>query len=455
MEAFIESFKEWAVSFGAKLDGQDFVFRSNVKSEAFQSGGAYFGFIQPNEAPSGPYYDFSLVVFPDNKDGKWLVSLCVGSQGFKNDYNLAAQPGIRRLFSKLISDKGYNKPNYSDIESPLPRDFVNSEPNFVNFTKSYSSFISACEIIDPKTYIGQNKVKGFLATYAFIREWATNKAHRKAIQDSILNALVKHNNRDETIEVKVLLEQRKYLVLQGAPGTGKTRLAKLLARDLHAKTFFTQFHAETSYSEFVWGIRPTLASEKLTYESKDGTLLEAIKFAISNPQQNVVLIIDEINRANLSNVLGPVFYLFEYQMEASDVTIRLGEDLLLTALPKNLYVIATMNTADRSLAVVDFALRRRFAWYTLWPKAIQDSKFHSKHFDAIASLFEQYATDEELNLQPGQGYFLASNEEEMKNRLRYEIMPLIKEYLTEGLLSSAKNAFSNYFTTQIDEEMFR
>lgn len=183
-------------------------------------------------------------------------------------------------------------------------------------------------------------------------------------------------------------------------------------------------------------------------------MIQSIKYAINNPQQKVILIIDEINRANLSNVLGPVFYLFEYQMDASDVVIKLRNDLELNAPPSNLYVIATMNTADRSLAVVDFALRRRFAWYTLWPKAIQSPRFMHNYYDAIASIFEQYASDEELNLQPGQGYFLADSEEEMKKRLKYEIMPLIKEYLTEGLLTSAKNAFSNYFASQIKEELF-
>ena len=88
-----------------------------------------------------------------------------------------------------------------------------------------------------------------------------------------------------------------------------------------------------------------------------------------NPKQKVLLIIDEINRANLSNVLGPVFYLFEYQSGVRNVRVKLG-DMELEKLPDNLHVIATMNTADRSLAVVDFALRRRFAWYTLRPHEI-------------------------------------------------------------------------------------
>ena len=123
-----------------------------------------------------------------------------------------------------------------------------------------------------------------------------------------------------------------------------------------------------------------------------------------------MLIIDEINRANLSNVLGQVFYLFEYQMQESQVNIKVSDDLHLSSLPDNFYVIATMNTADRSLAVVDFALRRRFAWYTMKPHPILlmgENQFFKDDFNRINTIFEQYARDEELSLMPGQGYFRA------------------------------------------------
>ncbi|WP_223862515.1 AAA family ATPase, partial [Enterobacter hormaechei] len=105
------------------------------------------------------------------------------------------------------------------------------------------------------------------------------------------------------------------------------------------------------------------------FKAKEGVLYQAIKYANENEKEKILLIIDEINRANLSNVLGPVFYLFEYQSGKRKVEISVG-NMKLTHLPDNLHVIATMNTADRSLAVVDFALRRRFAWYTLRPYEI-------------------------------------------------------------------------------------
>lgn len=144
-------------------------------------------------------------------------------------------------------------------------------------------------------------------------------------------------------------------------------------------------------------------------------------------------------------------------MDLSNVEIEIAPNFKVKKLPENFYVIATMNTADRSLAVVDFALRRRFAWYTLKPKVIkveEPNKFYEEDFLKIQEIFEWYATSEELNLQPGQGYFIASSEEEMKNRIRYELFPLIKEYLQEGLLRNAKEEFNNYFSTRINLSLF-
>jgi len=113
-----------------------------------------------------------------------------------------------------------------------------------------------------------------------------------------------------------------------------------------------------------------------------------------------------------------------------------------------------MNTADRSLAVVDFALRRRFAWYDLKPQAINSNEFHGKHFSKFEEIFNWYASSTELALQPGQGYFLAQNEDEMKNRIRYELFPLMREYLQEGLLSNAREELNSYFVGEIGQALF-
>ena len=195
------------------------------------------------------------------------------------------------------------------------------------------------------------------------------------------------------------------------------------------------------------------------FKAKTGILYQAVKYAIDHENEKVLLIIDEINRANLSNVLGPVFYLFEYQTGKRDVIISVG-DMELTQLPDNLYVIATMNTADRSLAVVDFALRRRFAWYTLRPQEITPGDgrtFMKETYNKFADIFFLYATDDELNLQPGQSYFIVGTDksaEEMKERMIYELLPLMKEYLTEGYLLKAKDAFCDLFLKETGKLMY-
>ena len=250
------------------------------------------------------------------------------------------------------------------------------------------------------------------------------------------------------------MNERKYIILQGPPGTGKTRTAKEVAEKIKAKTFFTQFQAETNFSDFIYGIRPDLKNKELSYKENLGSFTEALKYAIEHGNEKVILIIDEINRANLSNVLGPIFYLFEYNMDISNVEIEISPEFKINKLPANFFVIATMNTADRSLAVVDFALRRRFAWYSLKPKVISSKQFFKDDFAKIQEIFDWYASSNELSLQPGQGYFIADNENEMKNRIRYEIFPLVKEYLQEGLLRNAKEEFNNYFATRINQSLF-
>ena len=453
---FIE---EKAQEFGAKTDNEfnkSYIERNNTKQDALKDNGAYFGFIHPEEEAAGPYHDFSLTIFPNDQDKPWLVCLGIGSSGFKNDYELATYPGLRRLFSKLINEKGFCKSDFADIETGLPKTIAGSEElqHIKNTIKTYTKVLPACQIVEnPESEEGKKIIAAFVAGYAKLRDWPSNKDHRKVISEA-LEPFLKSETIDEAEEIKSLLNERKYIVLQGPPGTGKTRTAKEVTEKIKAKTFFTQFHAETSFSDFIFGIRPDLNNKELSYKENLGSFTEALKYAQEHNSEKVLLIIDEINRANLSNVLGPIFYLFEHKMDKSNVEIEISPGFKVNKLPDNFYVIATMNTADRSLAVVDFALRRRFAWYTLKPKAIKSNKFFKEDFSRIQEIFDWYATSNELSLQPGQGYFIADSEAEMKNRIKYEIFPLIKEYLQEGLIRNAKEEFNNYFAVRINQSLF-
>lgn len=442
---------------------KDFVFRDNTSDVALSQGGAYFGFILGDEEFSGPYHDMSLVFFPpDNPEDAWLMSVGIGTLGFKNDYELAMLPGVKRRFVSILSQNGYAKTEMIDIESQLPKAFRDKLAHLKDTLRTYGKLLPICEIIeDPLSNEGKNIVNGFVAAYAELRNWATNNSHRDTIQKSI----AKINNVkeiDEEIEVWELLQQRKFIVLQGAPGTGKTFLANHLSSKHFDKTFFTQFHAETTYTDFIYGIYPSVKNTDVVYEEKNGIFLESLLYAIQHPDKKVILIIDEINRANLSNVLGPIFYLFEYgeSNRKHEITIGNGETRI-SKIPENFYVLATMNTADRSLAVIDFALRRRFAWYTLLAKPIKVNDkstgvmFFEDEFNEMHAIFQRYASNAELVFEPGHSYFLARSEEEMNNRIRYEILPLIKEYIAEGIMINAQDEFLYYFQHFLGESAYQ
>lgn len=434
------------------------VTRIALDPSSFSNGKAYFGIIRPEESTSGVYYDLSFVVFPQEKGGRCVISIVVGSAGFQRDYQFASNPGVRRSFTRLSENDGYTfiKNDFTDIEN-APKDMVDRVSQeedlrgLEDVVKYYAKVLLASRIVDPDKEF--DVISAWLAQYAVLREWGRTKQAKT--QQEAINNCAKAKTVDIQEDIKGLLANRRFVVLQGAPGTGKTYNALKISAE-YDKTVFIQFHAETNYSDFVEGILPTLDGSDLRYIQTKGKLIEAIEEAekIKNYQApkngRVLLIIDEINRANLSNVLGPVFYLFENQVGARDVKLKIaGKEI--SKLPDNLDVIATMNTADRSLSVVDFALRRRFAWYTIRPQEISPDAghiFHKALFNKFCCIFDMYATDAELNLQPGPSYFLTPKENAndiMKQRMIYELMPLVKEYLAEGLMRKASDRFAQLF----------
>ena len=435
--------------------------RSNINAKSYADGKAYFGYVRPEEAHSGAYYDLSFVIFPQEENGKCVVSIGVGSAGYQRDYDIASTPGARRLFTKLTKNDGnsFIKNDFTDIESSV-KDLVDkiSSEEELNPLKTvidyYSKVLVASRIVDPDTEF--DVIVAWLAQYAKLRNWGTKAQIKK--QEAAIRPYQNTKPVDIQKDIKKLLKNHRFVVLQGAPGTGKTYNALEISKQ-YTKTVFTQFHAETSYSDFVEGISPDLKGESLKYIQTKGKLIEAIEEANSTTKGRVLLIIDEINRANLANVLGPVFYLFENQPGTRDIKIKIAGNEI-SKLPDNLDVIATMNTADRSLAVVDFALRRRFTWYTIRPQEIKPNDtqiFHKDLFNRFCEIFDRYATDEELNLQPGPSYFLTSKdnaEEIMRDRLVYELMPLIKEYLAEGLMRKAVDSFTQLFYEEVEKYLY-
>ena len=169
-------------------------------------------------------------------------------------------------------------------------------------------------------------------------------------------------------KIKALLDEKRQVIFQGPPGTGKTYVAQALANYLarsKERVTLVQFHASYAYEDFVQGFRPVIGdNQQPGFALTDGPLLRAAEAAREEPQEKHYLLIDEINRGNLAKVFGELYFLLEYRNREIHLQYQSDEEEDFS-LPENLYIIGTMNTADRSIALVDLALRRRFYFVEL------------------------------------------------------------------------------------------
>ena len=198
-----------------------------------------------------------------------------------------------------------------------------------------------------------------------------------------------------------------------------------------------QFHPAYSYEDFVRGIiAESDDNGQIKYTTKNKVLIEFALKAQDNPSSNYVLIIDEINRANLPSVLGELIYALEYRDEEVESMYSINDDFKIS-LPPNLYIIGTMNTADRSVGHIDYAIRRRFAFHHVEAdESVISLPKAKKLFKTVSEILEtNKVSDFELkDIEIGHSYYIAVTDEELKLKLDYEIKPLLHEYLKDGLL---------------------
>ena len=247
-----------------------------------------------------------------------------------------------------------------------------------------------------------------------------------------------------------LLKYKPQIILQGPPGTGKTLEAKRIAKALlglgendsledNEQFKLIQFHPSYSYEDFVRGIvaKPNEEGNGIVYTAENKILGTFAKEALKDKDKPYVLIIDEINRANLSAVLGELIYALEYHGKAVQSMYAIdGENNLI--LPPNLYIIGTMNTADRSVGHIDYAIRRRFAFVNILPKDLTNElgdQFESRLFAKVTNLFNTNLSPEfkKEEVQLGHSYFITKNTP-INIRWEYEIKPILFEYVKDGIL---------------------
>jgi 5-methylcytosine-specific restriction protein B len=271
-------------------------------------------------------------------------------------------------------------------------------------------------------------------------------SYEDALEDIFLS-------KTELVSIVETARRKKNIILQGPPGVGKTFVSKRLAylllgtKDL-SKTEFIQFHQSYSYEDFVQGWRP---NSNGGFNLKNGSFYEFCEKARKDSKNTYVFIIDEINRGNLSKIFGELLMLIEGDKRGDDNAIKLTyseSDSDRFSVPENVFLIGLMNTADRSLALVDYALRRRFAFFNLSPQ-FESDKFESvitvnggsldlvnKIRSRIGAL-NQVITNERRDLGPGfqvgHSYFcpagpISSDDIWYADVINTEIMPLIEEY---------------------------
>ena len=239
-----------------------------------------------------------------------------------------------------------------------------------------------------------------------------------------------------------LLQHKKNIILQGAPGVGKTFIAKRLSYAMMGvkdenRIEFVQFHQNYSYEDFIMGYKPTDKG----FELQEGIFYQFCDRASKDRDHDYFFIIDEINRGNMSKIFGELLMLIE--KDYRDTSAKLAYSKREFSVPDNVYLIGMMNTADRSLAMIDYALRRRFSFFEMEPAFDSDgfvayqSSLGNEMFDSVIDCIKELNRDIRKDVSLGSGFCIGHSyfcnqkectEEWLKAVVYYDILPMLREY---------------------------
>src|SRR5690625_220785 len=300
-------------------------------------------------------------------------------------------------------------------------------------------------VVSDKSYKKYQGVLGSSIDYyiRFIESKPTIQENESFTMDEFLSDVF--IEKEELIRLISLLENKKNLILRGAPGVGKTYIATRLAyvmmeeRD-ETRIHMVKFHKSYSYEDFIQGFRPKAEGEG--FELKQGPFVRFARKAERDPERDYFFIIDEINRGNMSKIFGELMMLIEEDKRGEQINLLYSNERF--SVPPNLYIVGMMNTADRSLALLDYALRRRFSFFEIKP-AFYNETFNSyinklnnpaalnRIIDEIKSLNQQIVEELGTGFQIGHSYFVGDaykvdTENRVKEVIEYEIIPQLFEY---------------------------
>ena len=305
------------------------------------------------------------------------------------------------------------------------------------------------ELKNQRSYV--NKYRDFLKYCADQKEKVADTSAEYNFADDPDKPFISEEKFNEVVE---LLFRKKNIILQGAPGVGKTFLARKIAyqligqmKDENIET--VQFHQSYSYEDFMQGIRPTTSGE---FKVRNGIFYNFCERAKENAEETYVFIIDEINRGNLSKIFGELMMLIESDKRSPRYALKLTYsevDSPKFYVPENVYIIGCMNTADRSIAIVDYALRRRFAFCPIEPelgdsfKAFLCSELSKEFVNKICDKLNRVnsiireSSSLGKGLEIGHSYFcqISSIDDEnewWKSICKYELFPYLQEICFEN-----------------------